>query len=137
MSFATAKPKAQPPKPRKPSSTEMAQALRSKVSVVTTKEQDDFAPAATEFAAALGWEGPGANVLNDIQVSDAVRFLTKTFHELHVCALNPGTTAVTKPTVESVCDHLNIEDGDIVSVVKGKLAQIEKDETPKPATPVS
>lgn len=130
----TAKPKAQPPAKKKPSSTETAQAIKTAVSVVTTKEQRDFVADAAAFAASLGWEGEGHYVLNDIQVSDAVRFLTKTFHELHVVAWNPGTKQVVQPTAESVCAHLHIDDPDAVEVVTGKLAQVLKDETPKPAS---
>lgn len=132
-----AKPKAQPPAPKKPSSVQTAQAIHSKVNVKTTKEQEAFRSAAVEFAAALGWEGPGENVLNDVQVSDAQRYFAKVFHELHVCALNPGTTMVVKPTAEAVCTHLNIDDDDIFTVVEGKLDQVLADETPKPTTPTS
>lgn len=134
MATALARPKAQPPQAKKPTSTETAQAIRSKVTVHTTKDQDAFEAEAAEFAVALGWEGEPSWLLNDIQVSDARRFLTKTFHELHVAALNKDQKA---PTVEAVCEHLNITDDDAIDVVKGKLAQVLERETEKPTTPSS
>jgi len=137
MTLNIAKPKAQPPAPKKPTSLQTAQAIRSKVTVKTTKEQVAFESAAVDFAAAIGWEGPGENVLNDVQVSDAQRYFAKVFHELHVCALNPGTTMVVKPTAESVCEHLNIDDDDIIAVIASKLDQVFADETPKPTTATS
>jgi hypothetical protein len=131
-SQALARPKAQPPAPKKPSSTEVARAIQSKVTVRTTKEQEAFEEEATEFAAALGWEGKPEWLLNDIQVSDARRFLTKTFHELHVAALNKDQAA---PSAEAVCDHLNITDDEAIGTVEAKLKQVLERETEKPATP--
>jgi hypothetical protein len=112
----------------------MAEAIRSKSTVRTTKEQDAFESEAAEFAVALGWEGDPSWVLNDIQNSDAARFLAKTFHELHVAALNPAQAA---PTAEAVCEHLNITEADAVAVVASKLKQITERETEKPTTPTS
>lgn len=131
MTSQTAKPKAQPPAPRKPSSTETAAALKSKSTVITTKDQDAFEAEAREFAAACGWDGEPHWVLNDIQVSDARGYLRKIFHELHVAALNPGRVA---PSADDVCEHLNITDEDTCAVVQGRLDTILERERGKPTS---
>jgi hypothetical protein len=131
MSTEKARPMAQPPAPKKPTSTETAAAIRAAASVRITKEQEDFEPQANALAASLGWDGEPEWVLNGIQVGDARRFLAKTLHEVHVAALNNRTP----PTALSVCSHLGL-DADTHEVVEA-LAKTLEQERGKPATPTS
>lgn len=124
--------RAQPPAKPGPTSTETAAAIRKASDVHTTKNQEACASEASEFAAALGWDGDGDWVWNKIQCKDARVFLTKTFHEVHVAALNPSRKP---PTADAVCKHLGIEDAQEVALVKGKLEQLFEREKGKPASP--
>lgn len=130
-----ARPKAQPPAPRKKTSKEFAQALRETVTVRVLREQDDYSAEAAELAAQLGWEGAPTDVLFGIQVADARRFLAKTLHEVHVAVLNPNSDRARMPTAERVCQHLGLSE-DYLDEVREALAKAVEREAPRPTTPL-
>jgi hypothetical protein len=126
-----ARPKAQEPEAKKPTSTETAAAIRGKVTLRITKDQEYFSRAAETLASALGWEGDPSWVLNGIQVSDARRFLQKTLHEVHVAALNDREP----PTPAAVAAHLGLDP--MTPEIASALKACWELERGQPATPTS
>jgi hypothetical protein len=125
-----ARPKAQPPAPKKPTSTEMAAAIRGAATARITKEQEDFESQATELAAELGWDGEPDWTLNGIQISDARRYLAQKLHEVHVAVLNGRPL----PAAEAICKHLGIEG---TTEVEAALTACAEQERGQPTTPTS
>lgn len=132
----TARPKAQPPEPRKPRAKKFARALRDKLKIRVLREQDDYAEEAQALAAQLGWEGAPEDILFDIKIKDAQAYLRKVLHEVHLAALNPDSERVKRPTAEAVCQHLGLDES-YLDEVREALERAFERETPQPTTPLS
>jgi hypothetical protein len=102
--------KAQPPVEKS-----NAKAIRQ-APVVIDREQADFDQEAAALSTSLGWEGPGENVLDGIQVADAFKFLRKSLHEMYVHSVIPERCEA--PTVESVAKHLAIDDEERLAILR-------------------
>ena len=104
--------KAQPPAPKH------AKAIRRNP-LNLAKTQADFEQEAMDLSASLGWEGPGENVLDDIQVADAYHFLRKSLHEKYVHGELPDRCKA--PTVDGIAKHLGIDDEERLAILRAKF----------------
>lgn len=130
-------PKALAKPPAQPALTEKQQkaVARKPVKVFSSKEQDSFNAEADALASELGWSGPDENVLHDVAVRDARRYLRKVFHEVHQSAL---TEERDTPEAAAVCEHLGVDDpAEVELVAKAIKAAYDRECADAPANPTS
>lgn len=93
----------------------------------STRGQHEYEGAAIKLAAAAGWEGDPNWELGGIRVRDAVGYVRKVLHEIHVAVRNPATA--TTPVIAQVLEHLAVTDPQaIADLTQGLEAFLEEEQ---------
>jgi hypothetical protein len=126
MPNPTARPMAQPPAPAPAKFRPKASAQFSAPLALQAKRQEHFQDEAVDLAAAYGWAGDPAWVLNGIRVEDAQNFIRKTLHEIHVSHCNDHLNA---PDYAAAAAHLGLNDADATAFVAALTASHDREHT--------
>lgn len=91
----------------------------------TWKEQHHYDAPAKALCAHLGWDGDPDAEKNGIRVADAVTYIRKVLHEIHVAAVAVDKIAT---TIEQAIEHLALTDPEEIAVITQALGDAQKQE---------